>query len=386
MSWTDLTERLALMLAWLAGVPVSTYLLIVVPVLLTVLAVVAKTSGRPDRTVTMLATVIGLGWSAQGMWDAAVHHFAVPQALASVLFFMFEAFTVGNMLRANRFRRDLARRPRYVQSVWGTALIMGGVVALAEGPAQAPLRFAVPLLVAWNWYLDLTADDDPAHRLATSWKWTPRRVGLALGLLIPGAQDATTIDRERVTRRLTRLRFLMRWGVPWAGMLARRRVRAARLALIADDALLADVDRRLARAAAVMSEVPEPVPTDTEAPPADPPASASVPPGTAPTEDRAAPPSPPRRRRPQQGQRIAVPTARVVDGVELSGADLRAHAVGRIKASVTEARPLGMQTDELAASYDPPLGRRTADGWAAEARRDLRGRANGRRPEIAATP
>jgi hypothetical protein len=347
----------------LAGVPAETYLLIAVPIALIALAVVARRSARPDRRVTLLGTVIGLGWSAQGMWDSAVHTYRVVPTLAAVLFFLFESFMVGSMLRAERFRTDLARRPRFVHAVWSTAVLMGTIVALAEGITQAPLRFSVPILVAYNWWLDLTADDDPADRLATSWRWTPRRLGLALGLLEPGERDAVTIDRDRLTTRITNLSFALHWGGRWSSTVLRRRIRLARLQLIADDGVVAETHARLARAERVMEPATPPPPSGPETHPTMP--DQAVEPERVPTSE----PTPAAEPKPRKPTGRGTVSARTVDGVTFSGNDLREHAIARLVASITPERPTGMSNAELAASYDPPLGERTAQGWGAEGRK-----------------
>src|SRR5699024_3859414 len=122
------------------------------------------------------------------------------------------------------------------------------VVALGEGWTQAPARLAIPLLVALGWWTDLIAYDDPDARLETSWRWTPRRIGLALGLLEPGERDAMTIDRDRLRGRMTRLAFRKHHGWAWLNDVLRRGVRLQRLQTLADDADVREVRNRLARA------------------------------------------------------------------------------------------------------------------------------------------
>jgi hypothetical protein len=347
--------------AWLVAVPYRLLFLLIPLALVALLVLRVRAMGRPDRRVTALATVVGLGWSAQGMWDSAVHTYDVVPALAAVLFFMFEAFMVGNMLRAARYRTDRPRRARPVRFVWSLAVIMGVVVALAEGIEQAPLRLAVPLLVAWNWHLDLVADDDPAEHVATSWRWTPRRLGLALGLLEPGARDAVTIDRDRLTARLTALRFRQRYGAPWFGELVVRPRRIARLGLIADDEIVAESDARLARAARLFAAPEQPAPKSHPTMPDQP-----APPVTVPApkpEPKPAPTDGPPPRRPQGVHEIG--------GQLVRGPALRADAATRLMASVKPNRPRGMSAAELAALYTPPLGQRTAEDIAAEVRRNL---------------
>jgi hypothetical protein len=264
----------------LAGIDWPAVLLVAVPVAL-----------------TLIATMIGLAWTAQGMWQAATTVYHVPALFAGVLFLLFETYMLSAMLRANRFRADHKRRDRAVRFVWSLAVVGGSVVALAEGWHQAPLRFAVPLLVAWNWYLDLTADDDPDERQPM-----------------------------------------------------RRNVRLAKLALSADDAIVVDMHGRLARANGVLKPPA----------PAKPKSALEIP------------------RREIILPREGTQGVHVRDGQVLRGTDLKADALVLMRSSMSADRPRGMTIAELAAHYDPPLKQRTAETFAAEARRmnghDLTGR------------
>jgi hypothetical protein len=362
----------------IGDVPVTVAAGVVVALLLVLAIVVRRVrkTGNLAHRLTMLANLVGLGWSAQGMWDTAVHHYQVPRMLAFVLFFLGEVLIVSRMLMAHRYRDDRPRRARFIRAVWVIATAMGVIVALGEGLAQAPLRLAVPLGVAYSWYLDLTADDDPAERLETSWRWTPRAVGLWIGLLEPGARDAKTIDRDYLVKRLTDLTFAQQWGSKRIGILTRRQIRLARLMLVADDAAIRERDARVARAARVMGqgEQDEPAETATAStethptplPQPNDPDRVPTPEPTPDREPRPVPAPPPDQRRP------ATTSVRVVDGVALAGEALRQHAMDRLLASISPLRPTGMSTEELIESYSPPLGVRTAQGWAAEARKRAR--------------
>lgn len=317
-----------------------------------------------DRWVDALATMIGLGWSSQGMWDTAVHRYDVTPALALVLFFMFEAFLISQMLKAHRYRADRPRRGRYITAVWVVAAIMGAVVALGEGWAQAPLRIAVPMLVAYNWWLGITAEDDPAENAPTSIRWTPRRFLLWIKAIEPGKRDAKTIDRDRLAERMTLIGFRRDHAPKWTDPLGRRAYRLARMALDADDDLIVEVERRRARGDAFLAKSPAL------------PAAAPTPVATAPkgipmmdlSSPRPVPAPPESTARYAEGGKLPQ-GATVVNGVVLRGSALHQHATDRLIDSVSPDRPNGMSNAELVASYSPPLGQRTAESIAAAARR-----------------
>lgn len=295
--------------------------------LMIVVALVLRKAGRRDASsiVTGLATILGLAWSAQGMWDTAVNHYGMDQPVAWVLFVVFEAMLTARMLKAGKYRTDLRRRTKHVRAVWLIAVIMATVVALGEGWQQALARLAIPLLVAYGWYTDLTADDDPSAKLETSWRLTPRRIGLALGLLEPGQSDAVTIDRDRLRTRMTRLAFRIHYAPDWLNDTLRRPTRLARLKTLADDADLNDVRARLARMSV----------------------------------DLMTPPATPIPRVPL----LEVPARRA----PRAGGDTMALML----ASMTADRPKGMTAVELAKSAGVSL--RTAETVAAEARKRLNG-------------
>lgn len=361
--------------AWLVGAVVA---LTVAGLFLA--AILLRRWGRINTAskVTTFATILGLGWSAQGMWDTAVHRYDQPVGVASMLFIVFEAYLIGRMLRAHEYRLDRRRRTRFVRAVWIGALVMAFVVAAGEGWGQAPARLAVPLLVAYGWYTDLTAEDDPAERAETSLRWTPREIGLRIGFLkVTDADvlDATAAERRQLTMRMARLAFAEHFGAPWISAVLRRPIRLARLRLLADQDQIDEVDQRLARARGEEVhptmppqpvepvQVPTPEPTPEVEPAAEPPAS---------------PPSEPR---PQRG------TIRQVRGRVLVGDALREDFIAELLATVTPDRRRGASTEDICNRYDPPIKKRTAEKWAAEARRRLDTRqANGRAPHLTSVP
>lgn len=314
---------------------------------LLVLAWLLRRKGRDKLSsrVTAAATLLGLGWSAQGMWDTAVNHYHQDVVVASILFVVFEAMLAARMLKAHQYRADRSRRSRHVASVWTIAIIMAVVVALGEGAEQAPARLAIPLLVAYGWYVDLTADDDPATKPKASLRWTPRRLGLLIGMLEPEARDAQTIDRDRLRGRIVRLAFRGHHGAPWLNDVLRRPVRLQRLLTVADDADVAEVRARLARSLVALMPAAKPVHREPEPREVQPPRPLQVTIGKQGIHSRA--------------------------GVALRGQELRTDAVALMLASVDVDHPRGMLTHDLATQYDPPLKSRTAEAFASEARRQI---------------
>lgn len=314
---------------------------------LLLIALLLRRKGRPKlaRRLTAVATVLGMAWSAQGMWDTAVHRYDQAVIVASVLFIVFEVMLAARMLKAHEYRTDYLRRARHVRGVWVIASIMALVVAAGEGWGQALGRLAIPLMVAYGWYLDLTADDDPAEKPITSWNWTPRNALLAVGAIRPGTRDAQQIDRDQLRARMTKLAFKLEHGNAPISDVLHRRVRLIKLKTLADDADLAEVRARLAR-------------MDVELLPAKPGQPSQPKPPPAPRKPRMTP----------LPDRLPMGTHERV-GRTLRRADLEADAVAVHRKSISAERPQGMTASELAALYTPPLGLRKAEEYTAKARR-----------------
>lgn len=327
--------------------------------LLLVLARLLRRVGQGDRAkkATAAATALGLGWSAQGMLDTGLNTYEQPVAVAAVLFTVFELWLIGRMFRAHQYRADRARRAKFVTAVWVGGCVMALVVAFGEGWAQAPGRLAIPLLVVYGWYNDLTADDDPAVHVRTSLRWTPRRALLAIGALERSKRDAHEVDRDYLRDRLTQLQFRFKYGSPTANSLFRRKVRLAKLKTLADDDDLAVVRARLARMDVDL------LPGAADPDPAPPPA--------APTYQLPPPLFPPAPRRSRPAEDRQVQGVHVRDGRPLRGVELHDDGVALVLASVAPERPRGMSNAELMAAYDPPLKERTAQTIGAAARKQM---------------
>jgi hypothetical protein len=347
-------DKLNAMIRALPGWPYLAAAGVAAVLVLVLLAVVLRKlrKGKLASRVTALATILGMAWSAQGMWDVTVNKWHQPTIVASVLFVVFEAMLFARMLKAHEYRTDFARRGKHVQAVWLIACIMAAVVASGEGWTQAPARLAIPLLVAYGWYVDLTAADDPEEKPRTTVRWTLRRALLAVGAIEAGKRDAEQIDRDRLRARMTRLAFKIEHGDAKLSDILNRKTRLARLKTLANDDDITEVRARLARSRTNL----ETAPRGQEAVPEP---ALRVP--------RKPKPEPEPDRRPQ-GVHERV-------GRVLRGAELTADAVNVMRASMTPDRPRGMTASDLATLYSPALGIRTAEKFAAEARKSINGHA-----------
>jgi hypothetical protein len=74
-----------------------------------------------------------------------------------------------------------------------------------DSVVEMGLRLAVPLLVAYQWWVGLAGDSTVRAPDAITWTWTPRRVLVAIGLARPGVTDLSTVDRERQVRAVAKV-------------------------------------------------------------------------------------------------------------------------------------------------------------------------------------
>ncbi|MBG0567922.1 hypothetical protein [Actinoplanes aureus] len=218
------------------------------------------TSDRPDDSLSNLVMLIGLGWSSEVVWEITRYRLHFPLGLTLLLFFIFESLLTLTMIRAKRHLREFGWPGRFGTTAWTIAACMALVAMVASHSlAEAVLRMAIPLLVVKQWWDGLIGGAAKRPADATAWRWTPRRLLLALGAIEPGERDVHAVHRERLTQQMTTLYHRLNHGSD--RLKSRRTARLARLSLTADDAIIAEVKRRGDRATWFQAADPHPVPT-----------------------------------------------------------------------------------------------------------------------------
>lgn len=206
---------------------------------------VAK-SERPDEPLSNLAMLIGLGWSSEAVWELTGRA-GFPTSLRLLLFFVLETLLVLAMIRAKRAMGLHGHPGRSGRTAWIVASAMALVAAAISGSAaEAIMRLLIPLLVTLAWWDGLVGENAKRAEVATSWRWTPRRLLLWLGAVEPGERDIETVHRERLTQQMTRLEFRRRNGSERQQRRAAGKL--ARLSLSADDGVISEVRQRVDRA------------------------------------------------------------------------------------------------------------------------------------------
>lgn len=238
---------------WLAHAPTVVVAALVAALGLVVVTFLsARRRGRIQPWLANLSTVAVLGLSAEGMWMVATKKLDIPAVIAAGVFFVAEALLVNEALLARKHLREHGHPGRHGTAVWVIAVVSGVIVATnATSVTEFLLRLALPLAAAWMWHAGLTSEQS-AERGPGRWRWTPRRLLIQLGAITAEAQDVEQINREQTVRTMTRLARRVHHDPRPGRLAARRRLRSLeRLALQADDAMLADVQRRVRRAARV---------------------------------------------------------------------------------------------------------------------------------------
>ncbi|WP_030487251.1 helix-turn-helix domain-containing protein [Micromonospora chokoriensis] len=221
---------------------------LLVAVLLVLARVTRSQKGR-SATLTFAASVIALGFSAEGMWEVATGALHLAKWQAVLLFAFAEILMLSE---ANQARKKIAegRDPRrHIRAVWIIALVAGlAAGSHADNLSGQVIRFFMPMAVAWQWSSRIKDDLPEVARQESSWIWTPRRVGVELGLLKPGsADDLSEVFRRRNVDRMVRLARLIDTGS--TRLVASREGQLRKLAEGATAQMLAEVRERHQRGA-----------------------------------------------------------------------------------------------------------------------------------------
>lgn len=230
-------------------------------VVLLVLLVRAIRRGTADTWAVAFSTLTALGFSAEGMYEVTREKLTeLPISVAAVLFLVGEAAMLASMVRAHRHfhrvnpvtgepNRNLGKHGRFV---WVIALTLGFVVSLnSSNVVEYAVRLSMPVLAAGMWWMGYADDVTRTTGQATTWRWHPRRIAIALGIIEPGDGDLATVHRERHIRRMTALAHKLHTGS--ARFASRRAARLARLALAADADMVTEVSARVHRAHSVVT-------------------------------------------------------------------------------------------------------------------------------------
>ena len=207
----------------------------------------AGRKGSLARALRSVAIPLVLLYEAQGLYLLCLR-VRVPRDLAYVLAGMTCAVVLTFAAFAHEHHKKHGNLGANGRMMWYVAVPMGLVVAAnSASPAEVGLRIILPLLSVAAFRAAYVPDEPGGQRhQGGSWRLTPRRIGVAAGLIDPADTDLTAVHAEHRVRQLTAhaagyhrgARVLRRWH-GW---------RFGRLTLLADDAMITEAARRVRRA------------------------------------------------------------------------------------------------------------------------------------------
>lgn len=229
-----------------------------------VLAAVWRTYKRASLAAGLrrLAIPLVLLWEAQGLYGVALRVGAAPE-----LAYVLAGVTCAVILTFAAYAHEHYKKHETLgpcgRMMWYVAIPMGLIVAAnATSLAGIGLRVVLPLLSVMAFRAPYLPDE-PVGQAARqgSWRLTPRRLGVSLGLLDPSAADLTTVHAERRIRQLTLHAAGYHRGArvlrSWHGW------RLERLALTATDDMLDQARQRVQRVhSAITATDPEKAASD----------------------------------------------------------------------------------------------------------------------------
>ncbi len=203
------------------------------------------------RIVTLPAVLL---WEGQGLYRVGLRIHA-PRSLALILAAITSLALLTFAAYAEKHYREHHRLGPNGRRMWWVAAAEGVVVAAnAASLPELGLRIVLPLLSVLVWQAPyLPAEPGGEQTRTGGWVWTPRRIGIALGLLAATDADLRTVHAERHIRRLVAHghgyhdgpRVFRAWHRWWFSRLMR----------VTTDEMLAETRRRVGRARTGLAEV-----------------------------------------------------------------------------------------------------------------------------------
>lgn len=242
MNFSDIEQMVSELWEWNPWVAVASggllgllVLALVVGAVVGLTRVVKGADSNLKLTVGTLVVQAGVTWAVTtGTYDFGLKVFKLPEHEAVALAVFLEAatwVTVGMILDHGRGKDKNGKS----NTGFGPAgpffflfSILGGVLAVIAGQhfGAAVGRAVVVVFGTCLWYLTMLRK---THRSGTRtrWRWTPRRLGVALGLMEPEPEET---GNENVKWQIQRLARAIRWSNgfwPWSKLGARSLVKIA---------------------------------------------------------------------------------------------------------------------------------------------------------------
>lgn len=206
-------------------------------------------TGEAHQKLGRIAIVLATALAMEGMYEVARHRLALTIALAVIFCATFEVLAawLGAYAAFKRKKNPNADISRYMNGLWAIAVISGVIASTAgNNITEVLLRLVSPCAAGVVWWVNLAADQpDTVHQQRSTWVWTPRAIGIRLGLIRAGEQDLVVVAREHRINALLRVVIAMDTAtMRRAGKLA---VQLRRLMADADPEMVTEVAERYQR-------------------------------------------------------------------------------------------------------------------------------------------
>lgn len=170
----------------------------------------AKNDDKPEDWIGNLVTAMIMILSAEGMFYVLTGKLTppLPPILALAVCSGTEGLMIVLSMLARKHNAKHGHPGKYGKAVWQIAIIGGTIVAFNSGSAvEFALRLALPLGVAYLWWLKLTADNTKAPSKYT-WRWSIANLLIKIGATEPGETTATEAQQKQLRNKMVRLAYL----------------------------------------------------------------------------------------------------------------------------------------------------------------------------------
>lgn len=228
----------------------------VVVLALLVLAYLARKARKaiksPERTEKFVSLVMFLGmvWSADVVWEIT-GYVGFPLGLRIAVCAVLEFMLLVAMLRTKDSMDRTGDPGRHGDTAWTIAWLMALVafivgLFLNHSFAVAVFRPIIPIVLTKLWW-DGILGDAKRQKKSGSFRWTPRRLLIAMGAIEASDRDVETVNRDRLVTQMVSVH--RRWEAAKADSDRKARLegKLVRLSEKADDSVIAEVRERRAR-------------------------------------------------------------------------------------------------------------------------------------------
>jgi VanZ family protein len=170
----------------------------------------AKRRSELEDWIGNVVTAMIMVLSAEGMFFLLTDRLRppLPPVLAFAVCSGVEGLMIVLSMLAKKHNAKHQHPGKYGKAVWQIAFIGGSIVAFnSSSIIEFFLRLALPLGVAYLWWLKLTADNTKAPSKYT-WRWSVANLLVRIGATEPGEKTVTEARQEQLRAQMVKLAYL----------------------------------------------------------------------------------------------------------------------------------------------------------------------------------